>query len=70
MVKLENISLSDQGSSLMHVTYAGRTALLKFRQSAPKCSRYILRCPALSVGDANFLSVSEYKSLVHSLFQV
>lgn len=48
-----------------------RTALLRFRRSAPKCSLSFLRCPALSVGDANFLSVSENQSLVHclSLFQ-
>ena len=49
-----------------------RTALLRFRRSAPKCSLSFLRCPALSVGDANFLSVSENQSLVHrlSLFQL
>ena len=52
----------------LHVTYATRTALLRFRRSAPKCSHDFLRCPALSVGDANFLSVSENQSLVHSLY--
>ena len=55
----------------MHVTYAPRAALLHlFRQPAPKCSLNPLRCPALSVGDANFLSVSVNQSLVLSLFLV
>ena len=55
----------------MHVTYAPRAALLHlFRQPAPKCSLDSLRCPALSVGDANFLSVSVNQSLVLSLFLV
>ena len=52
----------------LHVTYAPRTALLRFRRSAPKCSLDLLRCPALSVGDASFLSVSEDQSLVHCLW--
>lgn len=55
----------------MHVTYAPRAALLHlFRQPAPKCSLDSLRCPALSVGDANFLSVSVNQSLVLCLFLV
>lgn len=55
----------------MHVTYAPRAALLHlFRQPAPKCSLNPLHCPTLSVGDANFLSVSVNQSLVLSLFLV
>ena len=55
----------------MHVTYAPRAVLLeRFRQPAPKCSLNPLHCPALSVGDANFLSVSVNQSLVPSLFYV